>query len=134
MNIALVKSLAATLLLITSTSGAFFILSVMGKIPYRGDKTRFTEYHRILGRVSILLILVLAALCVYYMAPGAPPLLRIMAHKALGGLTLFLALGKLVAARKDRHYLPLMGRPLYVLVFFSWLTSAGWYFYVMYLI
>jgi hypothetical protein len=133
-NIALAKSLVATFLLITSTSGVFFILTVMGKIPYRGDKSGFALYHRILGWVSIFLIVALAAVCIYFMAPGAPPLLRIGVHKPLGGLTLFLALGKIVAARTDRHYLPLVGRPLYVLVSLSWLTSAGWYFYVMYLI
>jgi hypothetical protein len=128
-DIYLMKSILATILLMTASMGAFFILSAMGRIPSRGDPGTFRMYHRYLGRVSALLIIVVAGLCIYSLAPGAPPDTRVGLHKGLGALTLLLAFGKVAAARINRRYLPLLGRPIYLLVLLAWATSAAWYFY-----
>jgi hypothetical protein len=127
-DLILVTVILATLLLAAATAGTFFIISAMGIIPNRGDAGELRRYHRYLGRIAVLLIVVVAGLCVYYLAPGAPPDTRVNFHKGLGALTLLFAFGKIGAARTNRRYLPLLGRPLYLLVLLSWASSAAWYF------
>lgn len=112
--------------------GVFFILSVLSNIKFeRISKGTMLKSHRYVGRISAILILIIAYLCIFEATEIASIGFRVSLHKLLGTLTLTVLVIKLSIVKgliKKRESLPITGKFLFMAIFLTWTTSALWYF------
>jgi len=134
MDILMLKSILATVVLLMAILQGLSMLQVQGRIHLveaSGKSLRL--FHKVEGDVALLLVFLTAYLCVSRFAVE-PRDLRVILHALLGASGVVLILAKFALGRFMRRYLKYsfpLGTVLFLSILGIFLTSAPWYFTVI---
>lgn len=134
MDIILLKSSLAALAFILAVIQVLLILQLYGKIRlFPGSAETLTWWHRREGDLLLLIFIAIAYHCVTQ-AFFDPFSSRVVSHAVLGSLLLAVIFFKVVVVRwlaRVMPYIAWVGSALFLLVTGTVLTSAGYYFYFL---
>ncbi len=125
------KSLLTTVLVALALLQALGMAQVEGKLSILPlDKSRLVRLHRLGGRATLLLAVLVATMCLAGQR-YATTSLRVQAHALLGALAIVVLLAKVAVAnrfRRSLRYAKPLGLAAGLLIFGTFAFSALWYF------